>query len=197
MVEQYFLFFFRRAIALLGRIYNDPKKLAIFCLLLVVSFILSLREFRKERDEGPIWGKIFSNTLWLSLGLGLPIAGLAGGASLVMRTLGMSRPGRALLALARYVLFPFKMHLVEEHHVQSDGATTFWTVAFGFWSAAIEALVGVFYCLSLIGIPFGIKHLKLAPAIWGPHRFQVLSDVEYDEFLDARHSMSHRSEQDF
>ena len=197
MVGQYLLYFFRRAIQILGGIYSDPRKLAVFCLLLIVSFVLSLREFRKERDEGPIWGRIFTNTLWLSLGLGLPIAGIMYGAGGIVRALGMGRPGRALLALAKYVLFPFKFHLIEDHHAESDGTTTFWTVAVGFWAAAIQALLGLFYCLALVGIPFGIKHLKLAPAIWGPHRFRVLNDVEYDELLDSRHTMSHHSARDF
>ena len=104
----------------------------------------------------------------------------------------MRLPGKSLLSLARYVLFPFKLHLVERHHADTDGSATLWTVAVGWWSSALEAVIGVVYCLTLIGIPFGIMHLKLAPSIWGPNRFRVLNDVEYDEYLDARHTMSRR-----
>ena len=197
MAEKYLLYFFRRAIGILGGIYNNPRKLTLFCLLLAVSFVISVREYWKDREEGPIWGKIISNTLWLSLGLGLPIAGIMWGVGLVVRTLGMARPGRALLALAKYVLLPFKFHLVEKHHVETDGTTTFWTVAVGWWAAALEAVVGLYYCLSYIGLPFGIKHLKLALVIWGPYRFRVLNDVEYDELLDSRHTMSRRSARAF
>lgn len=197
MAEQYLLYFFRHAIGIFGGIYSNPRKLALFCLLLVVSFVISVRGYWKDRDEGPIWGKIISNTLWLSLGLGLPIAGIMWGVGLVVRAVGMSRPGRALLALARYVLLPFKFHLVEKHHVEADGTTTFWTVAIGWWAAALEVVVGLYYCLSYMGIPFGIKHLKLAFVIWGPHRFRVLNDVEYDELLDSRHTMSRQSSRVF
>ena len=197
MAEQYLLYFFRRAIGILGGIYNNPRKLALFGLLLVVSFVISVREYRKDREEGPVWGKIISNTLWQSLGLGLPLAVLIHVVGRVVLAVGMNRPGKALLALAKYVLLPFKFHLVEIHHAKTDGATTFWTVAVGWWTAALEAVVGLWYCLTYIGIPFGIKHLKLALVIWGPHRFRVLNDVEYDEFLDSRHTMSHHSTRDF
>ena len=192
MLETYLLYFFRRALHILGGIYDDPRKLAVFCLLIVVSFVVSLREYRKDRDEGPIWGRIFSNTLWLSLGLGLPIAGIMYGAGGIVRALGMGRPGRALLRLAKYVLFPFKLHLIDNHHAKSDGATTFWTVAVGWWAAAIETLLGLFYCLTLMGIPFGIKHLKLAFVIWGPHRFRVLTDMELDELMELKQSHGER-----
>ncbi len=194
MAEKYLLLFFRRAIGILGGIYSNPRKLTVFCLLLAVSFVISLREYWKDREEGSIWGKVLSNTLWLSLGLGLPLAGLIHVVGRVVRVVGMERPGRALLALAKYVLLPFKFHLVEVHHAETDGATTFWTVALGWWTAALEAVVGLWYCLTYIGIPVGIKHLKLALVIWGPHRFRVLNDVEYDEFLDSRHTMSHWSD---
>ena len=192
MLETYLLYFFRRALHILGGIYDDPRKLAVFCLLIVVSFVVSLREYRKDRDEGPIWGKIISNTLWLSLGLGLPTAGIMWGVGIVVRALKMVRPGRALLALARYVLFPFKFHLVEDLHAKSDGASTFWTVAVGWWTAAIETVLGLFYCLTLMGIPFGIKHLKLAFVIWGPHRFRVLTDMELDELMELKQSHGER-----
>ncbi len=192
MAEKYLLHFFRRAIGILGGIYSNPRKLTVFCLLLAVSFVISLREYWKDREEGSIWGKIISNTLWQSLGLGLPLAVLIHVVGRVVRAVGMERPGRALLALAKYVLLPFKFHLVEKHHFKPDGSATFWTVAVGWWAAAIEAVVGLWYCLTYIGIPLGIRHLKLALVIWGPQRFRVLNDVEYDEYLDSRHTMSHR-----
>ena len=111
-------------------------------------------------------------------------------AGIVARTLGMRLPGRSLPALARYVLFPFKLHLVEKRHAKTDGSTTFWTVAVGWWAAAIEAVLGVVYCLTLIGIPFGIKHLKLAPSFWAPNRFGVLTDVEFEDMMDSEQTMS-------
>ena len=194
MVEKYLLLFFRRAIGILGGIYSNPRKLTVFCLLLVVSFVISLREYWKDREEGPIWGKILSNTLWLSLGLGLQLAVGFGIGSIFARVFGMKGPGQALLSLSKYVLFPFKFHLVEKHHFKPDGSATFWTVAVGWWAAALEAVVGLWYCLTYLGIPFGLKHLKLALVIWGPQRFRVLNDVEYNEYLDSRHTMFHQSE---
>lgn len=107
MIETAFLYFFRRSLSILEGIYRNPKKLTVFLLLILVSAILSIRECRKDRDgERPIWDKAFANTLWLSLGLGLPLAcalQVAGFGSCVMR---MKRIGRALLLLGKYVLYP-------------------------------------------------------------------------------------------
>ena len=187
MIETAFLYFFRRSLSILEGIYRDPKKLTVFLLLILVSAILSIRECRKDRDgERPIWDKAFANTLWLSLGLGLPLAcalQVAGSCSCVMR---MKRIGRALLLLGKYVLYPFKYHLVEVHNAKSDWTATLWTVLFGFWVSMLEALLGLFYCLSLIGIPFGIRHLKLAVPLWGPCRFRILSDLEFEELMETK-----------
>ena len=188
MIETAILYFFRRFLSILGRIYSDPKKLALFIILILISAILSIRECLKDRDEGqPILGNIISNTLWLSAGLGLPVACAMQIAGACLRVLRMEWPGRALTALGKYVLFPFKYHLVEDHHAKTDWTTTLWTVAVGFWVAILEALLGLFYCLSLIGIPFGVKHLKLAIPIWGPCRFRILSDIELEELMETSH----------
>ena len=75
MIETAFLYFFRRSLSILERIYRDPKKLTVFLLLILVAAILSIRECRKDRDgERPIWDKAFANTRWRSLGRGLPLA---------------------------------------------------------------------------------------------------------------------------
>ena len=192
MAEKYLLRFIRQAIGIVGGIYGDTRKLLVFGLLIAVAFAISLRAYWDDREEGAIWGKVLYNTLWLSLGLGFPLAGLIRVAGRVVRAAGMVRPGRALIALARYVLLPLKFHLVEVHHARTDSSTTFWTLAVGWWFAALEALVGLWYCLTYLGIPVGIRHLKLAMVVWGPQRFRVMNDVEYYDFMDARHTMSNR-----
>ena len=186
MFEKYFLYFFRRLVEILVGIYSDPWKLTVFCLLLLLSAVLSAREYRKDREgRRYIGGRVFSNTLWLSVGLGLPIACVMGAVGSCLRFLRMERLGQALIALGKYVLYPFKYHLVERRHVESDRTTTFWTVAIGFWTSALEALLGLFYCLTFIGIPFGLKHLRLAIPIWAPCNFRILSDVELEELMET------------
>ncbi len=189
MFEKFFLYCFRHFIGNLGRIYSNPRKLTEFCLLLLVSALLSIREYRRDRDEGqPILWRILSNTLWLSVGQGLPIACVMKVVGYCLRLIRMERLGKALMALGTYVLYPFKYHLVEDHHAESDWTTTFWTVAIGFWTSALEALLGLYYCLTFIGIPFGIRHLKLAIPIWAPCRFRTLSDIELEELLETSHA---------
>ncbi len=186
MLEKYGLYFFRRLIGTLGGIFADPRKLMVFGLLLLVSFALSAQAFLKDREEGPVIGKIFSNGLWLSFGLGLFVASGLSCAGFVAYFLRMRRLGESLLALGRYVFFPYKFHLVARHHVPSDASTTLWWFVAGVWGAALEAAVGIIYCLTLIGIPVGLIHLKAALPVWTPHRYSVFTDLELEEWL-VRH----------
>ncbi len=186
MFEKYGLYFFRRLIGTLGGIYTDPRKFVFCSVLLLVSLVLSVRAFRKDRDEGPVGWKIISNTFWLSFGLGLFVAAGLSCAGLLARPLGMKRLGECLLALGRYVFFPYKYHLVERHHVPSDASTRLWWFTAGLLGAAFEAAVGIIYCLTLIGIPVGLIHLKAALPVWTPHRYSVFTDIELEEWL-VRH----------
>ncbi len=190
MLEAYGLYCYRRLIGILGRIYADPRRLAICAVLLIFSLSISFREFQKEQDGRPVSGKIFANTLWLSFGLGFPVAVAVFGAGLFARVARMRRLGKKLLALSRFIFFPYKYHLVVRHHVPADAAMTLWGFVAGIWGAALETVIGTFYCLSLIGIPVGLIHLRLAIPIWTPHRFHVFTDVELDEFLDSRRRTS-------
>ncbi len=186
MLEKYGLYFYRRLIGTLGGIIWDPRKLMIFSLLLLVSFALSAQAFLKERDEGPVIGKIFSNALWLSFGLGLFVASGLSCAGLLAYSLRMKRLGESLLALGRFAFYPYKLHLVLHHHVPSDASTGLWWFVAGVWGAAFEAAVGIIYCLTLLGIPVGLIHLKLALPVWTPHRYSVFTDIEMDEWLVRR-----------
>ena len=183
MFDKYFLYFYRRLISILFGIYSNPRKLTAFCVLLLVAFVLSVREFRKEREEGPVFGRTFANAMWLSFGLGLPIAMAVGGAGYLAGVLRMKRVGGSLLALSRFIVFPYKYHLVRRRHVPPDSTTTFWAIAVGMWGAAFEIVLGVFYFLTLIGIPVGLRHIKLAAPFWTPHCFRVLTDAQLDELL--------------
>lgn len=43
-----------------------------------------------------------------------------------------------------------------------------WVLLVGVWASIITAIIGTLCCLSIVGIPFGIKHFKFIPIIFMP-----------------------------
>ncbi len=53
-------------------------------------------------------------------------------------------------------------------NMNSKGFFIAWVLLVGVWASIISAIIGTLCCLSIIGIPFGIKHFKLIPIIFMP-----------------------------
>jgi uncharacterized membrane protein YccF (DUF307 family) len=76
------------------------------------------------------------------------------------------------LRIAGFSAWPFGRHIVPREAVtgQEDlgtgpfgcGLNVVWIVFAGWWLALHHIAIGVVQCVSLIGIPFGVQHLKLA-----------------------------------
>jgi uncharacterized membrane protein YccF (DUF307 family) len=76
--------------------------------------------------------------------------------------------------LANFAFFPFgrevisRQDLTQKSDIGTSGWGTVgnivWFILAGWWLALSHAFIGVIYCLTLIGIPFGIQHFKLAGA---------------------------------
>jgi uncharacterized membrane protein YccF (DUF307 family) len=72
--------------------------------------------------------------------------------------------------LAGYVLWPFGRVVVDKP-TGSTGLSAIgnviWFVLAGLWIAIEHVLIGVLFCITIIGIPFGVANFKLAGlAIW-------------------------------
>ena len=53
-----------------------------------------------------------------------------------------------------------------------------WLVFYGLWHAVFHFVLGIALCVTIIGIPFGIQHIKIARyAIWP---FGKLVDTDFD-----------------
>ena len=44
----------------------------------------------------------------------------------------------------------------------------FWAILFGWESALIYLLIGAIFCITVIGIPFGLQYFKLAKFVFLP-----------------------------
>lgn len=112
------------------------------------------------------------NILWLVLGgivmgLGWCLAGLI----MVVTIIGIPW-ARSCFVIARLAFWPFGKMIVDRQHVQGyhDAGTgplgflgnVIWFVFAGWWLAVGHLMAAVANFVTIIGIPFGIQHLKLA-----------------------------------
>lgn len=80
--------------------------------------------------------------------------------------------GKACFVIGKFTFFPFGNEAVNradlngEHDIGTGSAgvigNIIWFVFAGFWLALGHAFAALIYCITIIGIPFGLQHFKLA-----------------------------------
>ena len=112
------------------------------------------------------------NIIWILLGgIWMSIGWVIAGAIMYVTVIGIPW-GRSCFVIARFTLFPFGHEAVSRRAVtgQEDLGTgsagllgnIVWLLLAGWWLALGHVLAGLATCLTVIGIPFGIQHFKLA-----------------------------------
>ena len=112
------------------------------------------------------------NIIWILLGgIWMSIGWVIAGAIMYLTVIGIPW-GRSCFVIARFTLFPFGHETVSRRAVtgQEDLGTgsagllgnIVWLLLAGWWLALGHVLAGLVTCLTVIGIPFGIQHFKLA-----------------------------------
>jgi uncharacterized membrane protein YccF (DUF307 family) len=82
--------------------------------------------------------------------------------------------GWAAFRIAGFAAFPFGKDLVDardlgEARVVGTGLANFlWIILAGIWLAISHILAGAALCLTIIGIPFGFAHFRLAMVCFAP-----------------------------
>lgn len=108
-----------------------------------------------------IW-LVFSG-LWMALGYAL--------AGLICCILVITLPwGVACFRIAGYVLWPFGNTVVRRADAGAASAVgnVIWLVVAGIWLAIGHITAGIAFCVTIIGIPFGLAHFKLVPISLAP-----------------------------
>jgi len=88
---------------------------------------------------------------------------------------------KAAFRISRFALLPFGKELVDgrlvgEERKTGTGFVNFlWIVLAGFWLALSHAVLGIVWCISVIGIPWGLAHFKLAKVSYAPLGKKVVS----------------------
>ncbi len=112
------------------------------------------------------------NIIWILLGgIWMSIGWVIAGLIMYVTVIGIPW-GRSCFVIARFTLFPFGHEAVSRRRVsgQEDIGTgaagmlgnTVWLLLAGWWLALCHVATGLIVCLTVIGIPFGMQHFKLA-----------------------------------
>lgn len=115
-----------------------------------------------------IWFVLFG--VWL--GLGYLFAGVLACLTLIGIPFGLQS-----FKLAGFVMWPFGRQLQERSGQRfSRGVLNIaWIVIGGLWLALAHLLFGVFACITIIGIPFGLKNFALAKLALFPFDYAVVA----------------------
>lgn len=116
--------------------------------------------------------RTIGNILWIIFGgLVSAVSWCLAGVIMALTIIGLPW-ARACFTIANFTLFPFGRDAVSRARVTGyeDFGTGFfgtignilWFLLAGIWLALGHMLIGVALCLTIIGIPFGIQHFKLA-----------------------------------
>ena len=112
------------------------------------------------------------NIIWIVLGgIWMSLGWVIAGVIMFVTVIGIPW-GRSCFVIAGFTLFPFGHEAVSRRLVtgQDDLGTgsagvagnLVWLLLAGWWLALGHLIAGVISCLTVIGIPFGIQHFKLA-----------------------------------
>ncbi|MGP4113893.1 YccF domain-containing protein [Streptomyces sp. 4N509B] len=120
---------------------------------------------------------IFSG-LWMALGYAV--------AGLICFVLVVTIPwGIACFRIARYALWPFGNTIVRrsEAGIASGIGNVVWLVFAGIWITIAHITAGVAFCLTIVGIPFGLAHFKMVPVSLMPLGSEIVpSDAAYPRY---------------
>jgi uncharacterized membrane protein YccF (DUF307 family) len=115
------------------------------------------------------------NLLWFVLGGGWAagLLWLLTGGILMLTVVGIPF-GWAAFRIAGFAAFPYGKELVDAREVGDERvmgtslANILWIILAGIWLAISHVLAGISLCLTIIGIPFGFAHFRLAAVCFAP-----------------------------
>ena len=126
--------------------------------------------------------RLILNVIWLVLaGVWLALGYILAAVLLAITIIGLPFAKQSF-KLAGYAFWPFGRTLVQSptrHRSLSVIGNILWFVLAGWWLALEHLFVGVFLCLTIIGIPLGVGSFKMAGAALVPFGREVvkLSDL--------------------
>ncbi len=109
--------------------------------------------------------KLIGNILWIIFGGFLTCIGWVLAGLLICLTIVGIPFGVQAMKIGVASLAPFGKDVVEGDNANSPLKLVFnviWIILFGWELALAHAALGISWCITIVGIPFGIQHFKLA-----------------------------------
>ena len=135
--------------------------------------------------RGRVYMAFVGNLLWFVFGGGIVAWFLWLLAAVLFAITVIGIPfAKAAFRISVFAAFPFGRELIDgqlvgKARIMGTGLVNFlWCLLAGFWLAICHILAGIACCLTIIGIPFGLAHFKLAQVSFAPlGKVIVSSDV--------------------
>jgi uncharacterized membrane protein YccF (DUF307 family) len=115
------------------------------------------------------------NLLWFIFGLGFLAWALWFLAGIVLAITIVGIPfAVAAFRISVFAAFPFGRELIDgrlvgQKRIPGTGLMNFlWCILAGLWLAIYHVCVGVAFCITIIGIPFGLANFKIARVAFAP-----------------------------
>lgn len=89
--------------------------------------------------------------------------------------------GKAAFRIANMIAWPFGREIIDARKmggkriVGTGLANLVWIVCLGLWLALAHAIIGLFLCITVVGIPFGLQHFKFAQLGFAPLGKKIVS----------------------
>lgn len=107
---------------------------------------------------------IIGNLIWVIFGgLIMAVEYIISGAVMCLTIIGIPF-GLQVMQLGLFALWPFGGEVVSTPEATGCLSTllnVIWIFIGGIWIALSHLALGVFFCITIIGIPFGLQHFKL------------------------------------
>ena len=117
------------------------------------------------------------NIMWLILGGWTAINWVLAGILMYLSVIGIPW-GRSCFVIAGFGLFPFGREAISRRDIKGGDdlgtgrlgllGNIIWFVLGGWWLALVHVAAGGFCCATIVGIPFGVQHFKLAGIALAP-----------------------------
>ena len=83
--------------------------------------------------------------------------------------------GRQCFKFASMSFFPFGKDIEYGGGAASTIANVIWVIFFGIWMALGNLFIGLCWCITIVGIPFGMQYFKIAKLSFLPFGAQIVS----------------------
>lgn len=113
------------------------------------------------------------NIIWLCTGgLATAVGWVIAGCLFYLSIIGIPL-GRQAFKMARLTLMPFGTEVTYGGRFPSFIANFFWVFLVGIWEAIAYVVTGLGFCVTIIGIPFGLQLFKMAKLSLAPFGAEV------------------------